>query len=99
MALQTAASAKVATDGAKDPSDYETLTAILVDAEITRVRATQYYANFSLDIKKDGNVPMIKQSDNSLLDIDELLVAIRAKGYSASATINGAYVELRVVWE
>lgn len=97
MALQTATTALAAFT--LPTYDYTSLTMVAVDAGITAVKATQKYKMFSLDLEMQSNVVMIKQSDDSLIEMDEAVSAIKAQGYECKGVPNGLKVELTVIWE
>ena len=99
MPLREAATARTNSTVPRS-ADYDSLTMDIIEAEIIRKEGlNEFYAFFHLERDVRSVALTIKQSDDSLLPVEDLLEDLVAKGYVTSANANGATVELRVLWD
>ena len=85
MALRDAATAKTASDGNIRPADVDGLAISAIDLLInTASNAGEYIIKESFEANvRDGTIT-IKQSDESYIDIETIVIALKENGYRAA---------------
>ncbi|MEE9119188.1 MAG: hypothetical protein V3U02_11445 [Calditrichia bacterium] len=104
MALRTASTASTASDTNAVPADVDGLAISAVDAAIgVATNAGEYVLRMDFEANVTNGVTTIKQSDDSYIDVEPIVLALREKGFRAAynkKTDPGAYLLcLAVAWD
>ena len=103
MALRTASTAKTASDGNVTPTDVTGLAISAIDALIgIESGSGGYILKASFEARISNGITAIKQSDESYIDVETIVLALKENGYRVSynkRTDPGDYLLcLQVAW-
>ena len=104
MALRTASTAKTSSDASRPVPDVTGLAISAIDTAIgTTADAGEYILRTSFEASVAGGITTIKHSDDSYIDVETVVLALKENGYRASynkKTDPGDYrLCLAVAWD
>lgn len=105
MALQSSATAKAASDTNKQAVDVDNLSIVLIDNVISSQESLGVYlATFDFEARTSNDITEIKQSDESYIDLNIIILALTDRGYRLSfneknTSSGGVKIHLTVAWD
>lgn len=105
MALQSSSAAKAASDTNKQAIDVSNLSIVLIDNGISAKELLGiYFVAFDFEARRSNDTIEIKQSDESYIDLDVIILALIDKGYRISfneknTSSGGIKIHLTIAWD